>query len=89
MTGIGCSRGCAGSNRTLPTGWSSRPLVTCPPSLPALWVRNRLLMAGKPVKHQPRRLPLGSGGCPRKPQAGLLKEESALRLLIRVGKADR
>ena len=89
MTCLGCSSGCAGSNRTLPTGWSSRPLVACPPSLPSPCVRNRLLMVGKSVKHQPRRLPLGSGGCPRKPQAGLLKEESALRLLIRVGKAGR
>jgi hypothetical protein len=42
-----------------------------------------------PALYQPTRLPLGGGGCPRKPQAGLLKEESALRLLIRVGKAGR
>ena len=46
---IGCSRGCDGSNKTLPTGWSSRPLVACHPSLPSPCVRNRLLMVGKPV----------------------------------------
>jgi hypothetical protein len=47
MTCLGCSRGCDGSNRTLPTGWSSHPPVACHPSLPAPCVRNRPLMAGK------------------------------------------
>jgi hypothetical protein len=80
MTCIGCSRGFDRSNKTFPTGWSSHPLVACHRSLPALWVRNRLLMAGKLVKHQPSRLPLDGGGRPRKPQAGLLETESRLRL---------
>ena len=80
MTCIGCASGCDGSNKALPTGWSSHPLVAGHPSLPAHRVRNRLLMAGKLFKHQPSRLPLGGGGCPRKPQAWLLEKESRLRV---------
>jgi hypothetical protein len=34
-----------------------------------------------PALYQPSRLPLGGGGCPRKPQAGLLEPESRQRVL--------
>src|ERR1035441_6945831 len=33
-----------------------------------------------PALYQPSRLPLGGGGCPWKPQAGLLEKESRLRM---------
>ena len=33
-----------------------------------------------PALYQPSRLPFGGGGCPRKPQTGLLETESRLRL---------
>src|ERR1035441_8203740 len=59
---------------TRETGLSTRAGYAGGPEVPADTVPI------PPALYQPSRLPLGGGGCPRKPQAGLLEKESRLRV---------